>query len=220
MAFLTLIIGNKNYSSWSLRPWLALKQFKLPFDEVRIPLYTAESPDQIRQYCPIGNGKVPILLHESRSIWDSIAIFEYLSEMFPERSWWTGDRTARSIARSICAEMHSGFLPLRTQMGMNCRAHFSNYEITLEVQQDIDRITTIWKHCRETYGAEGAFLFGRFTIADAVYAPVVLRFRTYDVKLDPICQSYAEAILTLPAMQEWLEGAIAETETISAFEPQ
>ncbi|MBW4441485.1 MAG: glutathione S-transferase family protein [Plectolyngbya sp. WJT66-NPBG17] len=214
MALLTLIIGNKNYSSWSLRPWLALKQFELPFDEIQIPLYTPGSTAQIRQYCPAGNGKVPVLIHADRAIWDSMAIFEYLSEMFPERSWWTGDRTGRAIARSICAEMHSGFLPLRNQMAMNCREHFPNYDITPEVQRDIDRITTIWRDCRETYGAGGAFLFGRFTIADAVYAPVVLRFRTYDVKLDPICQTYAEAILALPAMQEWLESAIAETETI------
>ncbi|WNZ48123.1 glutathione S-transferase family protein [Leptolyngbya boryana CZ1] len=214
MAFLTLIIGNKNYSSWSLRPWLALKQFGFSFDEVRIPLYTPEASEQIRQYCPNGNGKVPILIHESRTVWDSMAIFEYLSEMFPERSWWAGDRSARAMARSICAEMHSGFLPLRTQMSMNCREHFPNYEIQAEVQKDIDRITTIWQYCRETYGAGGAFLFGRFTIADAVYAPVVLRFRTYDVKLDAVCQAYADAILALPAMQEWLEAANAETETI------
>ncbi|MBD1843760.1 glutathione S-transferase family protein [Cyanobacteria bacterium FACHB-63] len=220
MAFLTLIIGNKNYSSWSLRPWLALKQFELPFDEIQISLYTPESTSQIREYCPAGNGKVPILIHDARSIWDSMAIFEYLSEMYPERSWWTGDRTGRAIARSVCAEMHSGFLPLRNQLSMNCRAHFPNYEITPEVQQDIDRITTIWKTCRETYGTGGAFLFGRFTIADAVYAPVVLRFRTYDVKLDPVCQAYADTMLALPAMQAWLTSAIAEPESIPAFEKQ
>lgn len=220
MAFLTLIIGNKNYSSWSLRPWLALKQFDLPFNEVRIPLYTPESTAQIREHCAIANGKVPILIHDDRTIWDSMAIFEHLSEMYPERSWWTGNRTGRAIARSICAEMHSGFLPLRNQLPMNCRSHFPNYEISSEVQQDIDRIITIWKHCRETYGSGGAFLFGRFTIADAVYAPVVLRFRTYDIQLDPICQAYSEAILALPAMQEWLDDAIAESETIPAFEPQ
>ena len=214
MAFLTLILGNKNYSSWSLRPWLALKQFELPFDEIRIPLYTLESTAQIQQYCRAGNGQVPILIHESRSIWDSMAIFEYLTEIFPERSWWAGDRTARSVARSICAEMHAGFLPLRSQMAMNCREHFPNFEITPEVQRDIDRITTIWRECRAAYGKDGAFLFGRFTIADAVYAPVVLRFRTYDVKLDLICQAYADAVLALPAMKEWLESAIAETETI------
>lgn len=137
------------------------------------------------------------LIHDARSIWDSMAIFEYLGEMYPERSWWTGDRTGRAIGRSICAEMHSGFLPLRNQLSMNCRAHFPNYEITPEVQQDIDRITTIWKTCRETYGAGGAFLSERFTIADAVYAPVVLRFRTYDVKIALINSNVKELWLHL-----------------------
>jgi glutathione S-transferase len=218
MSNLTLIIGNKNYSSWSLRPWLAMKQFELPFTEIRIPLYTPESSEQIRQYCPLGNGKVPILLHEHRSIWDSQAIFEYLSEMFPERSWWAGDYQARAIARSICAEMYSGFLALRNQMPMNCRASYPGKGMTPEVQKDIDRITTIWRTCRETYGRNGDFLFGRFTIADAVYAPVMLRFRTYAVSLDSVCQSYVDVLLALPAMQDWLQAAQEEEEAIEAFE--
>lgn len=218
MTSLTLVIGNRNYSSWSLRPWLAMKQFDLPFSEIRIPLYTSESSDQIRQYCPLGNGKVPILIHESRIVWDSLAIFEYLTEMFPERSWWSGTYAARAVARSICAEMHAGFLALRHQMPMNCRAHLPDIELPSEVQQDIDRITTIWQNCRQTYGGKDPFLFGRFTIADAMFAPVVLRFRTYGVALDETSQTYADAILALPAMQEWLQAAQAETETIAAFE--
>ncbi|NDJ16076.1 glutathione S-transferase family protein [Myxacorys almedinensis] len=218
MTSLTLIIGNKNYSSWSLRPWLAMKQFNLPFSEIRIPLYTPAATAQIRQYCPFGNGKVPILIHESRIVWDSLAIFEYLTEMFPERSWWSGDYAARATARSICAEMHSGFLALRHHLPMNCRAHLPGQEIGSEVQNDIDRITTIWRDCRQTYGTGDTFLFGRFTIADAMFAPVVLRFRTYGVSLDAICQAYADCVLALPAMQEWLQTAAAETEEITAFE--
>lgn len=195
-----------------------MKQFELPFTEIRIPLYTPESTEQILQYCPLGNGKVPILLHESRTIWDSQAIFEYLTEMFPERSWWSGDYQARAVARSICGEMHSGFLALRNAMPMNCRAHVPGKEISSEVQKDIDRITTLWRTCREMYGKNGALLFGRFTIADAVFAPVVLRFRTYGVELDSVCQAYADAVIALPAMQAWLQDAEAESESLPAFE--
>ncbi len=219
MTSLTLIIGNKNYSSWSLRPWLAMKQFDLSFTEILIPLYTSESRSQTLQYCPDGNGKVPILLHQNRTVWDSLAIFEYLSEMFPERSWWPGDSVARAVARSISAEMHSVFLTLRNQMPMNCRATLPGKEVSSEVQADVDRITTIWRNCRETYGVKGSLLFGRFTIADAMFAPVVLRFQTYQVALDPICQAYMNAVLALPAMQEWLEAAYTEAETIPAYEP-
>lgn len=215
---LTLIIGNKNYSSWSLRPWLAMKQFNLSFDEIRIPLYTPGSTETILSYCPAGNGKVPILLHESRVVWDSMAIFEYLAEMYPERSWWRGNSITRAVARSISAEMHSGFLALRKEMPMNCRTQLPGKGMTPEVEKDIDRITTIWRRCRETEGKDGDFLFGRFTIADAMFAPVVLRFRTYGVSLDPVCQAYADAIVALPAMQEWLQAAAEEPETIPAFE--
>jgi glutathione S-transferase len=217
MTSLTLVIGNKNYSSWSLRPWLAMRQFDLPFNEIRIPLYTPEATAQIRELCPLGDGKVPILMHESRIVWDSLAILEYLTEMFPERSWWSGTAAARAVARSICAEMHSGFLALRQHLPMNCRAHLPGQELTPEVQTDIDRITTLWRECRQTYGERGEFLFGRFTIADAMYAPVVLRFRTYDIEFDPVGQAYANAVLALPALQEWLDAAAAETEEIPAF---
>lgn len=217
MTSLTLVIGNKNTSSWSLRPWLAMKQFNLSFTEILISLNTPESRSQMQKYCPAGNGKVPILLHENRIVWDSLAIFEYLSEVFPERSWWSGDSVARAVARSICAEMHSGFLALRQHLPMNCQANLPGKEITPEVQADIDRVTTIWRNCREAYGREGRFLFGRFTIADAMFAPVVLRFQTYQVSLDSVCQAYREAILALPAMQDWLQAAYEET--ISTPEP-
>lgn len=214
MTQFTLVIGNKNYSSWSLRPWLAMKQFNVPFHEVRIALYTPESSQEIRQYSP--SGKVPVLLDDSLTIWDSLAICEYLAEQFPTTDWWPPDKAARATARSISAEMHSGFLNLRHHMPMNCRARFHDQVITPEVQKDIDRIVSIWKECHQNFG--GDMLFGEFSIADAMFAPVVLRFMTYDVPLDAVTKAYSEAILALPAMQEWLQAAEAESESIPVFE--
>jgi glutathione S-transferase len=213
---LTLVIGNKNYSSWSLRPWLALKQMGLEFEEIYIPLYDPESATKIRQYSP--SGKVPVLIHGSITIWDSLAICEYLAETFPTLPWFPEDKAARAIARSISAEMHSGFQALRQHMPMNCRAHLPGKGMTPEVQQDINRITTLWRDCRQQFGNGGDFLFGNFAIADAMYAPVVLRFITYGVPLDPLCSTYADAILALPALQTWLQAATAEIETIPAYE--
>ncbi|BAZ22684.1 glutathione S-transferase domain protein [Kalymmatonema gypsitolerans NIES-4073] len=208
MTQLILVIGNKNYSSWSLRPWLAMKQFGLNFNEIRIALYTPESSSQIRQYSP--SGKVPVLLHDNLTIWDSLAIFEYLAEEFSNIYWLPEDKAARAVARSISAEMHSGFQSLRQNMPMNCRARFPGKGMTPEVQKDIDRITAIWRECRQNFGTSGNMLFGKFTIADAMYAPVVSRFVTYGVQLDAICKEYAEAVFALPAMQEWLNAASNE----------
>ncbi len=216
MSDLTLVIGNKNYSSWSLRPWLAMKQFGLEFNEIRIPLYTPESSDKICQYSPAG--KVPVLLHGSQTVWDSLAICEYLAEEFPEHNWWTKDKTARALARSISAEMHSGFQPLRQNMPMNCRAKLPGIGMALGVQKDIDRITAIWQECRQKFGYGGDMLFGDFTVADAMFAPVAMRFITYEVQLDAIAKDYVEAILALPAMQEWIQAALAEVEIIPNFE--
>lgn len=216
MSDLTLVVGNKNYSSWSLRPWLAMKQFGLRFEEIRIPLYQPDSGAQIRQYSPAG--KVPILIHDRITVWDSLAICEYLAEQFPSHTWLPSDRPARAVARSICAEMHSGFQALRQNMPMNCRARLPGQGLTPDVQTDIDRILTIWQQCRQQFGNTGDFLFGAFTIADAMYAPVVLRFITYGVQLDPVATAYTEAILGLPALQEWLQAAEREEETIAAFQ--
>ena len=210
----TLVIGNKNYSSWSLRPWLAMKQLSLDFDEVRIALYTPESPEKIRQYSP--SGKVPVLVHDTLAIWDSLAICEYLAEQFPTLHWWPEDKTARAIARSISAEMHSGFQHLRQNMPMNCRERLPGKGVTPEVQADIERITAIWRECHQRFGSSG-LLFGEFTIADAMFAPVGTRFVTYDVQLDSVSRAYAEKILALPAMQEWMKAAEAEQETIPGF---
>ncbi|HEY9617332.1 MAG TPA: glutathione S-transferase family protein [Microcoleaceae cyanobacterium] len=216
MSQLTLIIGNKNYSSWSLRPWLAMKQAGLEFQEIRIPLDTPKTASQLRQYSPVG--KVPVLHDGSLIVWDSLAILAHLVERFPERHWWPTDLAARATARSISAEMHSSFGNLRQNMPMNCRASLPGKGMAPGVQADIDRITTIWRDCRQRFGRGGDFLFGAFTIADAMYAPVVSRFTTYDVTLDPICKAYVEAIWSLPAMQDWLAAAQAETEVIASDE--
>ncbi|MDZ7995612.1 MAG: glutathione S-transferase family protein [Nostoc sp. EfeVER01] len=213
MTQLTLVIGNKNYSSWSLRPWLAMKQFGLEFNEIRIPLYN--HPDyslKIRQYS--SSGKVPVLLHDKQTVWDSLAICEYLAETFPTLQWWPKDKAARALARSISAEMHSGFQNLRQNMPMNCRTKYPGKGLEPGVQQDIDRITTIWQESRQKFGTTGNLLFGNFTIADAFFAPVVLRFITYDVELDHVSRNYVESVLALPAMQEWINAAKNETEII------
>ncbi|MDZ8092945.1 MAG: glutathione S-transferase family protein [Nostoc sp. DedQUE05] len=217
MTQLTLVIGNKNYSSWSLRPWLAMKQFGLEFNEIRIPLYN--DPDcslKIRQYS--SSGKVPVLLHDKQTVWDSLAICEYLAETFPTLQWWPEDKAARALARSISAEMHSGFQNLRQNMPMNCRTKYPGKGLEPGVQQDIDRITSIWQESRQKFGAGGNFLFGNFTIADAFFAPVVLRFVAYDVQLDTVSRDYVESVLALPTMQEWINAAKNETEVIPQYE--
>ncbi len=216
MTDFTLVIGNKNYSSWSLRPWLAMAQFRIEFEEIVIPLYRPESSEQIAVYSP--SAKVPVLIDNSLKIWDSLAICEYLAELYPDRLWWGKTPEIRANARSIAAEMHSSFLSLRQNLPMNCSLRCQK-DIIPEVDRDIQRITQIWREYRQKYAEEGAFLFGDFTIADAFYAPVVLRFRTYGVELDPICQAYTEAIINLPAMEKWLNAAYSETTKIPEYEP-
>jgi glutathione S-transferase len=213
----TLVIGNKNYSSWSLRPWLLMKQARLAFEEVRVPLYVAGSKEALRKYGP--SAKVPVLLDGSITVWDSLAISEYLAERHPERQLWPADGAQRAVARSISAEMHSGFAPLRTNMTMNCRGFFPGLGRTVEVAADIERIQRIWTDCRERFALAGPYLFGTFTVADAMYAPVVLRFKTYAVQLSPVAQQYADTVLALPALREWIDAARAEAEIIPAFEP-
>jgi glutathione S-transferase len=211
---LTLVIGNKNYSSWSLRPWIAMKVAGIAFTEHRIPLYGPESKKAILVYSPAG--KVPCLVDEDLRVWDSLAICEYLAEKHP--GLWPQDPAARAVARSISAEMHSGFPNLRTHMSMNIRKRYPDKGRTPESLADVARIIFIWSGCRARFGKEGPYLFGRFSIADAMYAPVVLRFRTYEVELPPDCRAYADAILALPAMQDWIAAAGAETESLPQFE--
>jgi glutathione S-transferase len=212
---LTLVIGNKNYSSWSLRPWLALRQAGLAFDEVVIPLYQQGSKAALLQHSPAG--KVPVLVHDGRAVWDSLAIMEYLAETFPTARLWPEDAQERALARSISAEMHAGFAALRAGMSMNLREHLPGRKRSDAVAADIARVTAIWRDCRTRSGGRGPFLFGAFSIADAMYAPVATRFRTYGVELDPTCQAYADAILALPAFLEWQAAAQREPWVITTY---
>ena len=214
---LALVIGNKNYSSWSLRPWLALKQAGIPFRELRIPLYTDTTRAEIRKYSP--SGKVPALLDGGLTVWESLAIGEYLADKFPEKQFWPTDAAARALARAVSCEMHAGFSALRSHMSMNCRKHLPGKGRTPEVLKDITRIAALWNDCRASFGRGGEFLFGKFSFADAMYAPVALRFVTYEVELDPVSAAYVKTITDLPAIRQWLADANAEIEVIPQFEP-
>lgn len=209
-----LVIGNKNYSSWSLRPWLLMKVAGIEFKEVRIPLYQEDSRRQILEYSP--SGKVPVWVEGDIRVWDSLAICEYVAEQ--RGGLWPDDRGARAHARSICAEMHSGFAELRSRMPMNCRARTFSPARSPALNSDIERIMAIWNACFQRYGEMGRFLFGPFTVADAMYAPVVLRFQTYGVELSEPVRNYADALLSLPALKDWMTAAREEAETIPAFE--
>ncbi|MHB1187239.1 glutathione S-transferase family protein [Thiobacillus sp.] len=214
MTPLTLVIGNKNYSSWSMRPWLVLRQAGIPFEEVRIPLYRPESAALLTTWSP--SGKVPALRDGGIRVWDSLAICEYLNERFPEQGLWPADAAARAVARSVSAEMHAGFGALREHMSMNIRARYPGQGRTPECLADIERILAIWTECRARFGGGGDFLFGRFGIADAMVAPVVPHLQAYGVALEGAARDYANAMLALPALQAWV--AVAETERIEKFE--
>lgn len=214
---LKLVIGNKNYSSWSMRPWLALRASNIPFEEIFIPLYTGQA-DKDRLLSFSRSGKVPALIDDDLTIWDSLAIIEYLAERFPEAKLWPQDRAARAHARSISAEMHSGFLPLRNECGMNLHRPIGSIALSEDARANIARVEEIWSDCRERYGRQGPFLFGAFSGADAMYAPVVHRFRTYAVKVGPIVRAYMETMMALPAFKEWTEAGLEETIIIDKFE--
>lgn len=208
MTDLTLVLGNKNYSSWSLRGWLALKQTGAEFDELVIPLYRDDYQVEIRRHSP--SGRVPVLRHGDVTIWDSLAIGEYLAEVFPESGLWPRDRIARATARAAAAEMHAGFAALREHLPMNIRGRFPDRGVTPEVQQEINRITALWRDCRTRFGGDGPFLFGDFTIADVMYAPVVTRFHTFAIDLDETSSTYCAAVRAWPAMVEWAAAAADE----------
>jgi glutathione S-transferase len=210
----TLVIGDKNLSSWSLRPWLALKHCGIPFAEVRIRLRQPDSKAEILRHSPAG--KVPALKTETGVVWDSLAILEYLAERHPEHRLWPQGEEARAAARSISAEMHAGFATLRNDMSMDLLSRLPSPPISAALGADIRRIAAIWKDTRARFGTGGPFLFGAFSNVDGMYAPVATRFRTYDIDLsrygdDGTGAAYAAAILALPAMAEWTEGAKEET---------
>src|SRR3984957_5518038 len=214
---LTLVIGNKNYSSWSMRPWLALRAGDIAFDEIFIPLYTGEA-DKKRLLAYTPSGKVPVLVDGDVTVWDSLAIIEYAAERFPQARLWPEDRASRAYARSISAEMHSGFVALRNECGMNLHRPVGAIPLSAQARADIARIQQIWTDCRERYGKSGPFLFGAFGAADAMFAPVVHRFRTYAIEVKPEVRDYMAAMTALPAFEEWTRAGLAETLIIDKFE--
>ncbi len=212
MSKLQITIGNKNYSSWSLRGWLALKECDVAFTEHLIPLDRNESKSSLAEHSP--SGLVPVLRDGSLVIWDSLAIGEYLSERFPAAGLWPQDQVARAMARSVACEMHGGFPALRKHMPMDMRAKISGRDYGAEVVKDVARVTEIWRQCRDRHASRGDFLFGPFSLADVAFAPVVSRFITYDVVLDPVSAAYRDAVWNRPNMQEWATAAAAEPWTI------
>ena len=211
-----LIIGNKNYSSWSLRAWLMLAESGIDFDEKRLCLDTAEFAAQIGAFSAAA--KVPVLMLGDQPVWDTLAIGETLADHWPEKGLWPEDPVARAHARSISAEMHAGFFALRDAMPMNCRAMGRKVALPDKLTADIDRIIDIWSDCQRRYGADGGWLFGRFSVADAMYAPVVLRFRTYGINLPASATAYPARLLESEALQNWLAAAESETEVLDGDE--
>jgi glutathione S-transferase len=215
-----IVIGNKNYSSWSMRPWVLAKEASIPFEEVQLKFNEADGGLTVAGIERFGvAGKVPVLVIDGEPVWDSLAICETLAEHYPQKQLWPAEPRARQVARSICAEMHSGFQGLRGAMPMNIRSHHPGKGMNPNSRRDIDRVLAIWCSCRERFGKGGALLFGRFSIADAYFAPVVMRFKTYAVELPPVARAYSDAVFALRGVREWIEGALRETEFVPEDEP-
>jgi glutathione S-transferase len=216
MSSATLTISSKNYSSWSLRGWLLTKFSGLAFAEQMVSPDDAAARAEILLLAP--SMLVPCLNHDGNSVWDTMAIAEYLNEVCPDAGLFPRDRTQRARCRSICGEMHSGFSALRSALPMNLKGHFPKFKVWSRAQADIERITTIWKDCLAASG--GPFLFGKICAADLMYAPVVTRFMTYDVTLDKVSAGYCTRIMQLPDMQEWIAGARQEPDDIEELEAE
>ena len=205
---LHLVIGNKNYSSWSMRPWIAMKVKNLAFEETVISLDAADFKPRLAKIS--GTGKVPVLVDGDVHVWESLAILEYLAEKFPNAGLWPADRAARAHARAISTEMHAGFVPLRQQCSMNMWRPPAKRDLTADARANVARIEEIWAGARTRFGAGGPFLFGGFTAADAMYAPVVSRFHTYGIPVNDSTRAYMAAMMALPAWGEWLSAALKE----------
>ena len=216
MTRLHLVIGNKNYSSWSLRPWIAMEMAGIPFDETLIPLDLPDTARLIAEHSAAG--RVPVLRHGALVIWESLAILEYLAETFPDKGLWPEDTEARAFARSVSNEMHAGFAALRNACPMNLRRPRRKVPMSDAVLRDVARIEDIWRGCRSRFGRGGDFLFGQFSIADAMYAPVVTRFDTFDIDVRPDTRRYMEAVLATPAFAKWRSAALQESWIIPADE--
>lgn len=214
LADLELVIGGKRISSWSLRPWLVMKHFDVPFREQTVELSSLDVPmwarrEKLMAHSP--SGLVPVLRAGELAIWESTAICEYIAERFPDRPMWPRDPEKRAIARAVSAEMHAGFGDLRSECPVNVGFVVPTPDLSLDARTDIARVSTIWRDCRARYGVGGDFLFGDFSIADAMFAPVVTRFRTYGIAVDGPAAAYADAVWNLPAMQAWVTGARSES---------
>jgi glutathione S-transferase len=207
---LTLVIGSKRWSSWSLRPWIALKEAHIPFKEILIPLRQPDTRALILEYSPAG--RVPILIDRHDMVWESAAILDYLAVRHPEARLWPHDLPAIACARSIAAEMHAGFADLRRELPMDVPSILPTPPLSPQARADVDRVQAIWCDARTRFGSSGPFLFGRFSNADAMFAPVATRFRTYQLELDPICRSYMQTMLTLPSMIDWYRAAANEAD--------
>lgn len=216
MADLTLVIGNRNYSSWSMRPWVLMRAKQIEFEEIQIRLFQPDSLKRKLTYSPAG--KVPALIAGGVHVWESLAILERLAELFPDSELWPSHDSARAVARSVSGEMHAGFEALRTHMPMNCRARLPGLGRGPGVAEDIERVCELWRDCRSRFGQDGDFLFGEFGNADAMFAPVVTRFQTYAVELGDVEARYAKSVLAHPAVAEWMEAAAAEPWTVERYE--
>lgn len=221
MADFTLVIGNRNYSSWSLRGWLMARAAGIEFEEIVVPLDLPDSQPTIRKHSP--SGRVPVLLHRGLAVWESLSIAEYLNDLRPEAGLWPASVSARAHARSISAEMHAGFAELREKMPMNIRASMPGKGMTAAVRAEIERIASMWRDCRKRFAGaaprDDGFLFGAFSAADAMYAPVVTRLRTYAVPMDTDTDAYCRAVLAHPAMKAWIDAARNEPWLIEKYEP-
>ena len=214
MPDLELIIGNKNYSSWSLRPWLFLQQAGIPFRETLIRFQSPEWSERIPGLSP--TGLVPVLRDGDLTVWDSLAILEYLAERFPDAHGWPKDARERARARAASAEMHSGFLALRNECPQDVRSRTRGRPFSDALRADVKRVQELWRQCLER--SDGPFLFGDFTVADAMYAPVALRFVTYEIEVDPKSQGYVDTIRALPAIREWIRASEAEPDVFDPFD--
>ncbi len=213
---LTLVLGNKNYSSWSLRPWFFMKQNNVPFNEQMLWLDTPLTHSEMEAYQ--SNFKVPVLIDGDFQVWESIAIMEYVADKHALVDCWPVGIKDRALARVIAHEMHAGFGAIRAALPMNVRKRFENYPITAAVKQDVARITDLWKRCRRDYGQRGPWLFGDFSIADAMYAPVVMRLHGYDVSVDTVSSEYIDTVISNQHIQGWITAGRAETQVIAADE--
>ena len=216
-AALTLVIGNKNYSSWSMRPWVLMRELGIPFEEKKLRFHSEEWTRDIGRWSP--SGMVPVLWRGDMAVWDTLAILETLAEWHPDKGVWPADPRARAFARSMSAEMHAGFRDLRSTMPMNIRASLAGKGMTPATQANIARIEALWGEARRRFGAAGPFLFGAFCAADAMYAPVVMRFRTYAVASGGEAGAYCEAMRAAPGVAAWIREALAETEIVAEDEP-